>query len=80
MPYLKCQMCHELSLHAYACLGRVEVHETVSIFVNKRSTRFVWFDTFKLLMFRVKFSEKNDLFRKCINHRNSFKLGFPFGQ
>ena len=38
----------------------------ISGYVNKHLTRFVWFDTFKLLMFLVKIPEKNYLARKCI--------------
>ena len=37
-------------------------------YVNKRLTRFVWFDTSKLLIFLVKVPEKNYLVRECINH------------
>ena len=37
-------------------------------YVNKSLTRFVWFDTSKLLMFSVKVPEKNNLVRKRINH------------
>ena len=42
------------------------IHKQFQIFgcVNKHLTRFVWFDTAKLLMFRVKVSEKNYLVRK----------------
>ena len=49
-------------------------------YVNKHLTKFVWFDTSKLLMFYVKVPEKNNLVRKALIILNSLKLGFPFGQ
>ena len=49
-PYLKCRMCHGQDHHAYVCLGLVGLQKQLG-YVNKRLTRFVWFDTSKLLMF-----------------------------
>ena len=49
-------------------------------YVNKRLTRFGWFDTSKLLMFWVDVSRKITWFESALIILNSLELGFPFGQ